>query len=233
MNILSINSSTKQYSLAVLRDENLLGEYVISSGSNHYAGLMQSLDELMNKTDLVINELNGIVITLGPGTFTGIRVGLSLGMGICQALNIPIVGLHTLHALASQLPFVKKNICSIVTSRKNEVFAALFRWDKNGSLSRIKGDICIGIQDIGSLVKDNTIVIGNDFVQHGQILKDMRKRGLSLAPADLWNLRASSAGILGLKKIAAGKTDSLGTISPIYLRDADIRPPRPFNFCIF
>ena len=225
MNTLSINTATKQYSLAVMKDETLLGEYILPSGPSHFRDLMPSLDDLLMKVGLLPQKLDGLIVALGPGSFTGIRIGLSVVKGLSQCLNIPIIGVPTLLAMASQLPYLKEDICPLVTSRKEEVFTALFRWSSNGHLSRIKQDMAIRIGELGSIIEKKTIFIGNDLPNQGPILKRQMRGEKLLAPANLWNLKASSVGILGLERLKKGDSDSLSELVPIYIRGADIRLP--------
>jgi tRNA threonylcarbamoyladenosine biosynthesis protein TsaB len=228
LNILSINTSTKQYSLAVMQDETVVGEYLLPSGANHFRDLMPSLDDLLVKTTLKIQQLEGIIVALGPGSFTGIRVGLAVAKGLSQCLGVPIIGVPSLSAFASQIPYVKEDICPLVASRRGEIFAALFRWDSEHQLSRIKEDTCIKMVNLGSFIRGNAIFIGNDLHTQGTLVKQCLGEKGVLAPAHLWILRASSIGALGLTRLQNGDSDSLSELIPIYLRDADIRSPKRF-----
>jgi tRNA threonylcarbamoyladenosine biosynthesis protein TsaB len=226
LNTLSLNTSTSQYSLAVMKDEIVLGEYILPSGSSHFSNLMPAIDDLLTKVDLEPQKLDGLIVALGPGSFTGIRIGLAVVKGVSQCLNLPIIGVPTLLAMANQLPYLKEDVCPLVASRRGEVFTALFQWGANGHLSRLKEDTCLKINSISSIIENKTIFIGNDLTNQGPILKQqMGSKGL-LAPANLWNLKASSLGILGLKRLKKGDSDSLSELAPIYLREADIRLPK-------
>jgi tRNA threonylcarbamoyladenosine biosynthesis protein TsaB len=221
--ILSLNTSTKQYSLAVLRNETVLGEYLLSSGSSHFRDLMPCLHDLLEKTTLTPGQLEGVTVAIGPGSFTGVRVGLTIAKGISQGLGIPIVGVPTLLALASQIPYAKEDICPLVTSRKGEVFAALFRRDPDNHLTRIEEDASLKVVDLPVLIKRKTIIIGNDFTAQGPLVKQYAGINALLAPPNLWNLRASSIGALALQRLEKGNSDSVSELVPIYLRGADIR----------
>jgi len=208
-----------------MKDEILLGEYILPSGSARFNNLMPSLDDLLTKVGLSPEELDGVIVALGPGSFTGIRIGLSVAKGLSESLAIPIVGVPTLAAMASQLPFLKEDICPLVGSRKGEVFTALFRWSAPGYLLRLRQDTCLKTSKIGSIISNKTVFIGNDLSQQGPILKQQVKGKPVMAPANLWNLKASSLGILGLKRLQKGESDNSGELVPIYLRGADIRTP--------
>jgi tRNA threonylcarbamoyladenosine biosynthesis protein TsaB len=228
LNTLSINTSTNQYSLAVMKDEILLGEYILPSGPSRFSNLMPAIDDLFTKVGSVPQELDGVIVALGPGSFTGIRVGLAVAKGLSQCLGVPIIGVPTLSAFASQIPYVKEDICPLVASRRGEIFAALFRWDSEHQLSRIKEDTCIKMVNLGSFIRGNAIFIGNDLHTQGTLVKQCLGEKGVLAPAHLWILRASSIGALGLTRLQNGDSDSLSELVPIYLRDADIRSPKRF-----
>ena len=226
MNLLSINTSTKQYSIAVMKDEIVSGECILPSSPNHFSNLMPSIDDLLVKVGLVVQNIEGLIVALGPGSFTGIRIGLSVAKGFSECLNIPIIGIHTLVAMASQLPYLKEDICSLVTSRKGEVFTAIFKWNAHGYLLRCKEDTCLKINDLSSIIENKTIFIGNDFSNQGPIVQQQFGENQILAPANLWNLKASSLGILGLKKLQKSGPDNVDELVPIYFRGADIRIPK-------
>lgn len=209
-----------------MKDEIVSGECILPSSPNHFSNLMPSIDDLLVKVGLVVQNIEGLIIALGPGSFTGIRIGLSVAKGFSECLNIPIIGIHTLVAMASQLPYLKEDICSLVTSRKGEVFTAIFKWSAHGYLLRCKEDTCLKINDLSSIIENKTIFIGNDFSNQGPIVQQQFGENQILAPANLWNLKASSLGILGLKKLQKSGPDNVDELVPIYFRGADIRIPK-------
>jgi len=221
--IISINTSTTQYSLALLQNDTVLGEYLLSSGSSHFIDLMPCIDDLFRKTTLSPGQLGAVTVSIGPGSFTGTRVGLAVAKGLSQGLAIPIIGVSSLLALASQIPYASTDICSLVTSRKGEVFAALFRRDHDDNLIRIEKDVSLKMEDLPVLLKRKTIIIGNDFTAQGPLVKQYAGKNALFAPPNLWNLRASSIGALALPSLRQGDSDNASTLVPLYLREADIR----------
>jgi len=221
--ILSLNTSTKQYSLALLDNKTVLGEYLLSSGPSHFRDLMPGIDDLLEKTHLTPEQLEGITVAIGPGSFTGIRVGLAVAKGLSQGLGIPLVGVPTLAGLASQIPYARQDICPVVTSRKGELFAGLFRRNPDNLLTRIEEDASLKVADLPLLIKRKTILIGNDFTAQAPMIQKYVGKKALLAPQILWNLRASSIGVLGLQRLLKGSSDSVSDLVPLYLRGADIR----------
>ncbi len=209
-----------------MRDEILLGEYILPSGSSRFSNMMPSLQDLLVRVGLRPQDLDGLIVALGPGSFTGIRVGLSVAKGLAESLAIPIVGVPTLAAMASQLPYLMEDICPLVASRKGEVFTALFRWSPKREFVRLREDTCLQTKEIGSIIENKTVFIGNDLSSQGPVIEQYIRGKTLLAPPNLWNLRASSVSMLGLKRLQSGESDISGELIPIYLRGADIRAPK-------
>jgi tRNA threonylcarbamoyladenosine biosynthesis protein TsaB len=204
-------------------DEVLLGEYILPSKLSHYRNLMPAIDELLARVNITLSMLGGLIVAIGPGSFTGIRIGLSIVKGLSEYLTIPAAGVSTLESMASQIPFIKEDICPFVISRKGEVFTALFRWSDNQELVEVKQCTCLKIEDIGSIIENQTILIGNDYPDQATILRQQSNEYYIYAPAHMWNLRASAIGVLGLKEIRKGNQDVLNNLEPLYMRGADIR----------
>ncbi|MBW1888404.1 MAG: tRNA (adenosine(37)-N6)-threonylcarbamoyltransferase complex dimerization subunit type 1 TsaB [Deltaproteobacteria bacterium] len=226
--ILAINTSTTQFGLALLKeDETVVAEYLISPGSKNFKNFMPSIHSFLTTSKVDIQDLEAIIVAIGPGSFTGLRVGLATAKGIAQGLQIPIIGVPTLEAMASQLPFTTYPICPMIDSRKEEVFAALFRWGENHKMIEIKEDISLKILNLTSIINDTTLFIGNNFSHQGHMVKKIFGHKALLAPAHLWTLRASAIGSLGMKRLLENNFDDLQDLVPAYLRPPDIRP-NPF-----
>ena len=189
---------------------------------------MPSIHSFLTISKVDIQDLEAIMVAIGPGSFTGLRVGLATSKGIAQGLGIPIIGVPTMEAMANQLPFSTYPICPMIDSRKEEVFTALFRWKDNHTLVKIKEDISLKISDLTSIVNDATIFIGNNFRHQGEMIKKIFGHKALLAPPHLWTLRASAIGSLGMKRYLENDFDDLQDLVPAYLRPPDIRP-NPFS----
>jgi tRNA threonylcarbamoyladenosine biosynthesis protein TsaB len=226
--ILAINTSTLQFSIALIKgDGTLLAEYSMSSGSKSFVHFMPAVHCLMKASGVMARDLQALIVAKGPGAYTGLRVGLSTAKGMAQGLKIPIIGVSSLEAMASQLAYTSYPICPIIDSRKGEFFAALFSWGDHHEMTRIREDLCLKIEDLPSMIQDKTLFLGNNFNAQGQWIKEALGRRYILAPAYLWNLKASAVGSLGLKRFHESNFDNLQDLVPAYLRPPDIRP-NPF-----
>ena len=223
--ILALNTSTLQFGLAFLEEDGtVLSEFLMSGGGRHFGSLMPALHFLLTSSKSDIHQINCIVVAVGPGSFTGLRVGLSAAKGLCHALQVPIIGISTLEAMASQITYSDIPTVPILHSRKDELFAAQFEWSNDHALTRIMDDTSVKFQDLPSLFQGPTLFIGNDFPSQGPLLKRMLGARALLAHPHLWNVKTSAIGFLGLRRFQAQDFDDPQGLNPVYLRPPDIRP---------
>ena len=217
--ILAVNTTTRQFSLALMDVQGaVLAEYLILPRERNFHGFMPAFHTLVESSKAEIEDIQMIAVAIGPGSFTGMRVGLSMAKGMAQGLGIPIIGVSSLEAMASQVPYADRPVCPMIDSRKGEVFTALFRWNDDGEMVRTQEDTCLRIEDLPSMVKKTTLILGNDFKNQGHLTKAALGAKADLAPAHLWNLKASAVGTLGLKRFLAHDFDDLRDLVPTYLR---------------
>jgi len=205
-------------------DGTILSECYMASGSKNFRRFMPAIDFLLSNSNVVMEDIKALIVATGPGSFTGLRVGLSEAKGMAQGIQIPIIGVSSLEAMAAQLPFAALPVCAIIHSRKGEVFAALFSWVDDQGMVRTQQDTCLRIEDLTSIIEKPTLFLGNDYNTQGHLLREMLGPKAELAPAHLWNLKASAVGTLGLKRFLAQDFDDLQELVPTYLRPPDIRP---------
>jgi tRNA threonylcarbamoyladenosine biosynthesis protein TsaB len=227
--IFAINTSTPQFSIALMEEEGILiEEYMISPGKKDFRAFMPAVHSLFKSTGSMIGDLRAILVAMGPGSFTGLRVGLSVAKGIAHGLKIPIIGVSSLESMAGQLPYTTYILCAIISSRTGEIFAALFRSDHEHRVIRIIEDTSLRLKDLGSIIDGPTLFIGNDFNDQGDFIKDLIGENAFLAPPYLWNIRASAVAALGLKRFVNNDFDNIRDLVPAYMRPPDIRP-NPFQ----
>jgi len=224
--LLSINTATQQFSVALINEEGaLVAESVFFGGSKKFRPLMPALHHLLGSARTDVRKMTALAVVTGPGSFTGLRIGLSVAKGICQGLQIPIIGVSSLEAMASQLPFTPYKICPVIDSRKGEVFAALFRWsEEEGGVVRVREDTSLRVEDLAEFTEGSAVFLGNDIQSQGPSITETVGHSALLAPPHLWTLRASAVGYVGLKLALKKGFDELHRLVPSYLRPPDIRP---------
>lgn len=219
MKILSVDSSTESATCAVLDDDKLLGEITFNYKKQHSVILMNIIDFLLNNLNITIKDIDGFVISKGPGSFTGLRIGAATIKGLSQGSNKPFVAVSSLDALANNMAFTEGIICPILDALRNNVYTALYK-HKNGELQRITD---ISIQSIDELIETlskydcNITFIGDALTKLENIIKSNLPNA-NFAPPSLNVAKASSLGELGLNLFKSGYVDNIYTFSPIYIR---------------
>jgi len=219
MKILSIDSATESATCAILDDNKVLGEITFNYKKQHSQILMPIIDELFNNTGMNISDIDAFVASKGPGSFTGLRIGMATIKGLSQGTKKPFVTVSTLDSLAYNLAYTGGVICPILDALRDNVYTALYTF-KNCELDRISDYVNISIDDlINTLAHKNCNI---SFVGDG-VLKFKEKLIANLpnvifAPAHLNLARATSLGELGLKLLSNGTFDDLYASVPIYLR---------------
>jgi tRNA threonylcarbamoyladenosine biosynthesis protein TsaB len=225
--ILALNTSTPQFSLALLEEDGtLLAESVMGPGRKQFGDLMPALDFLMKGSRSTPSQLDAVIVAKGPGSFTGLRVGMSTAKGLCQALGIPLIGVSTIEAMASQLPWTDLEICAVLDSRRGEVFAGRFFWT-DGRLARRSEEVCLKFENLADFVSEKDLFIGNNFPSQHRLIQGALGTHVRLAPAAMWHLRASALGYTGLDRFHENDFDDLEALTPVYLRPPDVRTPPP------
>ena len=220
MKILAIDTSTASGSIALLEDDRLIAELTTCSQKTHAERLLPSIKGLLEGADARIEEIDCFAVTKGPGSFTGLRIGLSTVKGLAWSLHKPVIGVSTLEALAMNIPYADKPICPILDARKKEVYAGIYRCDGN-RLERIMDDKAIKPAVLLENIKEPTIFIGGgiDVIFNSEPRTPNPK--LVFAPSHLWLIRAVNIGLLAWKKFKGGEVDTPEAVGLNYLRPSE------------
>jgi len=149
MKILALDSSAKPASVAVVTDGKLIGQYFQNSGLTHSRTLLAMTEALLKNLELKIADLDLIAVSKGPGSFTGVRIGVSAAKGMAWGADIPVCGISTLEAMAYQIQEPEILLCPVMDARRNQVYNALFKW-QNGTLIRLCEDRAISLEDLAT-----------------------------------------------------------------------------------
>ena len=160
MYILGIETATTTGGLALMDDKGLISEYALNVRATHTTRLMPALDQILKDSSIGKDQLNGIAISIGPGSFTGLRIGLATAKGLAMGLEIPLVGVSTLDALARNVPYAKYQICPILDAKKKEIYAAIFRYEDD-ELVRKTPDRVMPPDDLVKQIHEKTIFLGD------------------------------------------------------------------------
>lgn len=222
MKVLAIETSTYSGSIAVSDDDEILGEFYFNMGPSHSEKLVPSIDWLLTGLGMEKSDLDGIAVTLGPGSFTALRVGISTAKGIAFSLDIPVAGASSLELLAMNLPFSRYQICPLIDAKKGEFFTAFFS-SVDGRVERIIDDTTMSPEGLSEIIKEKTIFIGEgallyrDFLDDNQVGRAGREN-LLLCPPNLNYPRASSLALYGAGRFREGSSDDVVGLAPRYMR---------------
>lgn len=122
MKILGIDTSTMAANVAVLEDDKLICEYTINTKKTHSQKLMPMIENMLKLSDLDIKEIDAIAICVGPGSFTGLRIGMATAKAMAHVNNIPLIGVNSLEILGANMDLCNRNICSILDAQRNQVY---------------------------------------------------------------------------------------------------------------
>jgi tRNA threonylcarbamoyladenosine biosynthesis protein TsaB len=222
MKILGVDTSTSCGSLGIIDDNAVVTEYALLRDETHSTRLAPAIQALLKEAQLGLNEIDGIAVSLGPGSFTGLRVGLSAVKGLALAAEKPVVGVPTLDALASNLPFTPYVICPILDARKGEVYSALYKNGGRGLVERLTPyEVLSPPRLLEKIPLQETIFLGDGVEVYGELIKERLGAKALFAPPHLRFLRGSSVAEIGLQRFKRGEQDDISSLVPIYVRPSD------------
>jgi len=217
--LLAFETSAKAASVALFRDGQMLGEQYQNSGLTHSQTLMVMAQELLKQCGVAPAQVQGVAVAAGPGSFTGVRIGVAAAKGFAWGAQLPLYGVSTLEAMALGLGLPSGLVCPVMDARRSQVYNALFEM-QDGNCVRLTEDRAISLEDLGTELKnfEKPIFLVGD----GSILcyNTLRKElpGLILPPEHRMHQRACGVGLAALAQIARGESGDALSLVPNYLR---------------
>jgi len=227
MRILSIDSSSPSGSVALLENHRITDQKSLKKTSTFSNSLLPLISRMLAEAQHDLPDVDGFSLTTGPGSFTGLRVGVSLVKGFVLATQKPFVGVNTLEALAALVEPADYPICPVLDARKKEVYSAFFKYD-GAQIKRRSGDCVLAPQALAEQVTEPTIFIGPGLESYGGYLSQ------TLGPMFIKTAKvknhctAASAGLIAYTQFAADKNLDLDSLNIHYLRkpEAEIKLPQ-------
>lgn len=225
MKILGVDTTSKGCSVAVVDNGHLLSELTKVSSHTHAVHLMGMIRDALTMSGTDVTDLDGFSVTEGPGSFTGLRIGISTIKGLAAAVNKPVVGVSSLRVLASQMMFYPSLICPVLDARKGEVYFSKYRFAK-GILEEETSAQVLPPMEAVSGIKEPCIFVGDGAYLYKKEITLRLNGTASFAPPYYNILRASTVANLGLLSFKNGKTNNLGSLAPCYIRNSDAKRKR-------
>lgn len=219
MLVLGIETSTAQASVAIGSEQGVVASALVSRGATHNEFLLPAIRFCLDEAGLGYRNLGGIAVSLGPGLFSGMRVGVAAAKALAQTLSVPIVGLASLDLVAYEVRYSPKTICAVLDARRSEVFCAFYR-SSPGGIQRMSdymverpGRLAVGI---GSRPEE-VLLVGNGALLYRDLFEDL---GSVAEIATMGHAFPNARALveLALPRMYREEFDSLYELKPLYLR---------------
>lgn len=232
MKILGIESAALVASVAILDEDITIAEYTTNFKKTHSETLLPMLDEIIKMTGIDCSELSAIAVSGGPGSFTGLRIGAACAKGLGLALDLPLIHVPTLDAMALNIYLSDAIIVPIMDARRNQVYTGIYKNDCN--LEIIKESMAVAIDELFEILRDldnkeeikKIIFLGDGVPVFREYIDKNLEIAHDFAPANLNRQRASNIAMLGLKMFKEGKSLLSDDMRPEYLRKSQAERER-------
>jgi tRNA threonylcarbamoyladenosine biosynthesis protein TsaB len=213
MRLLAVETSTLAGGVALFDGDRLVGEYLLDVSVTHSERLMAAVDRVLADAGWSVRELEALAVAIGPGSFTGLRIGLSTVKGLAIALAIPVAAVPTLDAMASTLPFASLPVCPVIDARRREVYTSLYRWDGR-AMQRQWEYLALSPDEVAARLDQPVILVGH-------AAASIDSAWARLAPPARRLPSPACVGQLGLERLARGEHVSPAELVPLYLRPSE------------
>lgn len=232
MKVLALDTSSVAASVAVMDDDVLLGEYTLNHNKTHSQKLVPMIQQLLLNLELEPSDIDLFAVSKGPGSFTGLRIGIVTVKALAYALDKPVIGVPTLDVLAHNIPFCSHLACPIMDARNNQVYTALYEWDLAGQ-KRLTEYMGIKIEEMAGIIRENigtkeqkVIFVGDGVrIYKPFFLKELGESCI-FAPDNLLLQRASSVGEIALNSAYKNNNEDCFSLAPFYLRKSQAERAR-------
>jgi len=233
MNVLYLDTSSKYLSLAVAQDNKVLSQTHRQLARKHSTQLACLIDRILKRAGLSLKEIDGFCVSKGPGSFTGLRIGITAIKGLAYALQKPVVAIPSLDILVQNArPVINRRlslplqVCPIVDARQNKVYACLYQ-ARNGKVIRKSGYLLLPIEEllkrltqplhVRAGLKGEVLFLGDAIPLYREQIRKAKRIKAVFAGEKFWYPRASRAVSLALERFREGKIDDVDNLAPLYL----------------
>ena len=219
MKVLGIDTSSNATSIAVIEDNKLICEYTVNTKTTHSQKLMPMIENMLKISEINVNDMDMIAICQGPGSFTGLRIGMATAKALSHVNNLPIVGVNSLELLAGNMDLSDKKICSILDAQRTQVYMGQYKFENN-KLVELKSVDVVEIDELLEELKSSNeewILVGEAVYKYEDKIKEIQNIYL---PAPSHNVnKASSLCTIAMNKYNQNiDVYDCYTINPVYIR---------------
>ena len=230
MKILGIDTSSKFLSIALAETDSIIIEESHLLDRSHSSLLVPKISQMLKKKSLSIDDVDAFIIGLGPGSFTGLRIGVSAVKGFGLATGKPCIGVSSIDALALNVDVKKSMIVPVIDAKRENLYSAIYE-RKNNHIVKKTGYLLLGVNELMKKVKKEAVFLGDGIYLYGEKIQKLNKKAVFLEEK-CWYPKSSNLIKLGITKIKKYKRKDLSRLNPIYLypKDCQIKLPAKRNF---
>lgn len=226
MKVLAVETATSWQSIALLDDDRVLAREEQEATGAHGALLLPAIDRLMAEAGLTFARLDGLICSIGPGSFTGLRVGAATLLGLRAATDLPLVLVPTLEAMVWSLRGTSGPICPVLPSRKGEIYWAVFRWNTAGVIERLVPEQVGSPEALARMLTGATTMFGEGWMMMEPAVRAALPSGATVlpAPGEVSRPSAVTVGLAGIERLRRGEVAG-DQVAPLYVQrtEAEIR----------
>lgn len=218
MKILALDTSTLVASCGVIDGDRLLGEYSLNQNMSHSENLVPMIKEVLRSLNLKIEDIDLYGVSIGPGSFTGLRIGVATVKAFAHLFNKPLVGVSTLEGLAFNLPH-NEIVVPMIDARRDRVYTGIYSWEEGRLKTIMRADV-VEVDRLLEILKkyEKIVVNGDGFSLYKERIKSALGEGVNFSTIGQNLCKAASIGELALLKYQEGHVDNYYTLIPDYLR---------------
>ncbi len=220
MRILAADTSGSSLSVALVEDRVIKAEISYDSRTTHGKLLLSFIDKLLDMVGCTLQDLDGFAVIRGPGSFTGLRIGISTIKGLADVVGKPALGISSLDALAFQLSHSNKTILPMIDARRGEVYHACYTFNE-GILMRKTPESVSSPAHVAECVQDPAVILGSGAAVYGHAFMTLQKDLIYDGGIGLNSVRAGMCGILAWDELKKEKPGESYKIKPSYIRKSD------------
>ena len=218
--LLAVDTATEICGIALAVDGRIQAELMLSRGITHTQSVLSAIDAVLAITGLTAGDVDAYAVTRGPGSFTGLRIGISTVKGLAFATEKPMVGISTLAVLAHQASGSADLICPMMDARRSEVYWTLYRRENDG-IKAIMAEQVGPATEVADAIQEPCQFIGNGVPSYRSVLQKKLTHPAQWAGSAVNNLRPAVLARQAWRQLQEGKTDDPRTFEPVYLRKSD------------
>ena len=220
MRILGVDTATWRASVGLISDGTGLVEQSLVTTGNHAASLLPLIEDVLRRATCAVDALDAIAVSNGPGSFTGLRIGLSVAKGIACATGARLIAVPTLEALARTVVHYEGVICSVLDARKGELYAASFE-ASGGALTRLSADALVTPESLLEILPTPCVVLGDAVERYGELFKSRLGPRVTVLPFETYAPRGGVVARMGWERLQEGEIVDLHQIEPCYVRSSE------------